>query len=174
MYQVLFTLTGTRDASTFPCQNGTNGNICSGWYLNKFYYISFTWSSSFFVSSSIRRMSSIDSSIHLSIQQNSCLWKWVNKRFSTWTQWDKWEMTEIEMEGNRSQQTLRQKPISTTNQIITIIKFLLLFEWSSPSCFVVPATWIQQWLTCRHTCEDSLCCWQAHSADLDKKQKLTS
>lgn len=46
---------------------------------------SVTSSSSFFVSSSIRRMSSIVRSHHLSIQQNNCLWKWVNSRFSTWT-----------------------------------------------------------------------------------------
>lgn len=55
-----------------------------------------TSSSSFFVSSSMRRMSSIDRSIHLSIQQNSCLWKRLNKRFSTWT--DKTDVWESETE----------------------------------------------------------------------------
>lgn len=39
-------------------------------------------SSSFCVSSSMRRMSSMVRSIHLSNQQKSCLWKLVNRRFS--------------------------------------------------------------------------------------------
>ena len=47
---------------------------------------SVTSSSSFFVSSSIRRMSSIVRSIHLSIEQKSCLWKFANKRSSIWTE----------------------------------------------------------------------------------------
>lgn len=47
---------------------------------------SVTSSSSFCVSSSIRRMSSIVRSIHLSNQQNTCLWNLVNKRFSCWTE----------------------------------------------------------------------------------------
>lgn len=49
-----------------------------------------TSSSCLFVSSSILRMSSIVRSTHLSSQQNSCLWKFVNRRFSCykkgWTQ----------------------------------------------------------------------------------------
>lgn len=43
-----------------------------------------TSSSSLRVSSSMRRMSSMFKSIHLSIQQNSWRWKLVNRRFSCW------------------------------------------------------------------------------------------
>lgn len=50
----------------------------------KYFWIVFwlTSSNSLRVSSSMRRMSSIFRSIHLSIQQNSWRWKLVNKRFS--------------------------------------------------------------------------------------------
>lgn len=41
-----------------------------------------TSSSCLFVSSSILRMSSMVRSTHLSSQQNSCLWKFVNRRLS--------------------------------------------------------------------------------------------
>lgn len=50
---------------------------------------SLTLFSSSFVCSSIFLMSSIVRSIHLSIQQNTCLWKWVNNRFSTYAEDDR-------------------------------------------------------------------------------------
>lgn len=72
---------------------------------------SVTSSSSFFVSSSIRRMSSIVRSIHLSIEQKSCLWKFANKRSSIWTdragEWDR--DTEGEQRLNNNYNNKRKK-----------------------------------------------------------------
>lgn len=53
------------------------------WGINYFWIVFWlTSSSSLRVCSSMRRMSSMFKSIHLSIQQNSWRWKLVNKRFS--------------------------------------------------------------------------------------------
>lgn len=54
-----------------------------------------TSSSCLFVSSSILRMSSIVRSTHLSSQQNSCRWKFVNRRLSCY----KKEGPKLELEG---------------------------------------------------------------------------
>lgn len=63
-----------------------------------------TLSSSFLVSSSMRRMSSIDSSTHWSNQQNSCLWKLVNKRVSCCGKEKGTGVWEREREGGRRRQ----------------------------------------------------------------------
>lgn len=108
----------------------------------------FTSSSSFCVSSSIRRMSSIVRSTHLSIEQNSCLWKCVNKRFSTWTQWGRKDWAH-----NTETHTDKQKAEFCTVKIW--FSSSVPSVCSFPSCSVAPSIWTQQWRAYRHTCVDS-------------------
>lgn len=105
---------------------------------------SVTLSSSSFVFCSIFLMSSIVRSIHLSIQQNSCLWKWVNNRFSTYTRrvTGKW---------------LHWSPGSQNHNLIPS-------ESSFQSCCQVHARETWPWLVCRHTYVDSWGCLPVLSA----------
>lgn len=82
-----------RNAGQCPCGSTLHGSDSPVFTLRKTPILTrgpLTSSSCLFVSSSILRMSSIVRSTHLSSQQNSCLWKFVNRRFSCykkgWTQ----------------------------------------------------------------------------------------
>lgn len=129
--------------------------------LSSIFFPPLTSSSSLRVSSSMRRMSSMFKSIHLSIQQNSWRWKLVNRRFSCWSLKKKKKRRKGKSCGLKERR-FTCKQLSQNQQRPS--------GWSSPLCFAGPTTWIWQWPVCTRTCGGSLSWHGAPSAGVKTRQ----